>query len=578
MKRRFRIWVSIIVIIAVVAISLLAYYLIKVNGRKYEIAQIKEYNYFILKKDNSYGVIDKNGNTIIEPSYTEIKIPNPENDIFVCYQGEDIAILNNQRQEIMAQYEKVEPIRLKNIASDLMYEKTVLKYLENGKYGLIDLSGKKVTNAIYEELDSLPYKEGELLVKQDGKYGVINIKGNEIVKNEYDSIAVDGYYTDENSYKYSGYIVSRTTDQGYRYGYIDYKGSLLLETEYNELERITDIEDNENAYLIGAKNGQYGVIKNKDNILNNEYQSIRYDKSNDVLVIEKSKKYGIAKLDGQIIVPVEYNQIDITGIYLYAQNTQGTTVYNGNGTEANVDSDVAILETGNEKYRIRINNKIGSKYGVIDDEGKQLIEEKYNYIEYLYEDYFIASSENSKLGVINKKDEIQIQFECDSIQRIKDTELIKTVVNQTTTRMYKKDMMLACEMQNANIEVKGNYIKIYNETDTKYFDKQGNEVTNKEVYPNNLIFAAKNEQGKWGFVDKSGNVVVDYQYDNVTEINEYGYAGIKQEGKWGVINQNGEIILKPSYELQDEVNPIFMGVYHKLTYNFGEFYFEDLST
>ena len=575
MKRRFRIWVSIIVIIAVVAISLLAYYLIKINGRKYEIAKIEEYNYFILKKNNNYGVIDKSGNIIIEPSYTEIKIPNPEKAVFVCYQGEDIVILDNQKQEIMAQYEKVEPIRLKNIASDLMYEKTVLKYLENGKYGLIDLSGKKVTNAIYEELDSLPYKEGELLVKQDGKYGVINIKGNKLVKNEYDSIQVDGYYTDENSYKYSGYIVSTTTDQGYRYGYIDYKGSLLLETEYNELERITDIEDNENAYIICAKNGQYGVIKNKDNILNNEYQSIRYDKSNDVLVIEKSKKYGIAKLDGQIIVPVEYNQIDITGIYLYAQNTQGITVYNSNGTEANIDSDIAILETENDKYRIRINNKIGSKYGVIDDEGKQLIEEKYNYIEYLYDDYFIASFENGKLGVINKKDEIKIQLECDSIQRIKDTELIKTVVNQTITRIYKKDMTLACEMQNANIETNEEYIKIYNETDIKYFDNQGNEITNKEVYPNNLIFAAKNEQGKWGFIDKSGNIIVDYKYDNVTEIN--GYAGIKQDGKWGVINQNGEIVLEPSYELQDELNPIFMGIYHKLSYNFGEFYFEDLN-
>lgn len=577
MKRRFRIWVSIIVIIAVVAISLLAYYLIKINGRKYEIAKIEEYNYFILKKNNNYGVIDKSGNIIIEPSYTEIKIPNPEKAVFVCYQGEDIVILDNQKQEIMAQYEKVEPIRLKNIASDLMYEKTVLKYLENGKYGLIDLSGKKVTNAIYEELDSLPYKEGELLVKQDGKYGVINIKGNKLVKNEYDSIQVDGYYTDENSYKYSGYIVSTTTDQGYRYGYIDYKGSLLLETEYNELERITDIEDNENAYLICAKNGQYGVIKNKDNILNNEYQSIRYDKSNDVLVIEKSKKYGIAKLDGKIIVPVEYNQIDITGIYLYAQNTQGITVYNSNGTEANIDSDIAILETENDKYRIRINNKIGSKYGVIDDEGKQLIEEKYNYIEYLYDDYFIASSENGKLGVINKKDEIQIQLECDSIQRIKDTELIKTVVNQTITRIYKKDMTLACEMQNANIETDEEYIKIYNETDIKYFDNQGNEITNKEVYPNNSIFADKNDQEKWGFIDKSGNVIVDYKYDNVTEINEYGYAGIKQNGKWGVINQNGEIVLEPSYELQDELNPIFMGIYHKLSYNFGEFYFEDLN-
>ena len=58
MKRRFRIWVSIIVIIAVVASSLIAYYLIKVNGRKYEIAKIEQYNYFILKKNNNYGVID----------------------------------------------------------------------------------------------------------------------------------------------------------------------------------------------------------------------------------------------------------------------------------------------------------------------------------------------------------------------------------------------------------------------------------------------------------------------------------------------------------------------------------------
>ena len=55
------------------------------------------------------------------------------------------------------------------------------------------------------------------------------------------------------------------------------------------------------------------------------------------------------------------------------------------------------------------------------------------------------------------------------------------------------------------------------------------------------------------------------------------YFPVYTNGKWGVINQNGEIVLEPSYELQDEVSPIFMGIYHKLTYNFGEFYFEDLS-
>lgn len=575
MKRTFRIWVSLIVIIVVAAIIAISYYFIKQNSRKYEIAKIENYQYFTLKKNDTFGVIDKNQNIIIEPNYTDVKIPNPEKSVFVCYQGDDITIFNEQKQEIFTEYEKVEPIRLKNIASDLMYEKTVLKYTENGKYGLIDYSGKKITKAIYEELDSLPYKEGELLVKQDGKYGVINIRGNKLVDIAYDQISVDGYYTDENKYKYSGYIVSDTTEEGYRFGYVDYQGKGILEPEFNELERIVEIEDDKNVYLIAAKNGQYGVVKNTENIINNEYQSITYDSKNQVFIIEKSKKYGIAKLDGQVIVPVEYNQIDITGIYLYAQNDQGTTVYNSNGTEANIDADISILDTTNERYRIRINNEIGTKYGIIDNEGKQLVEEKYNYIEYLYDDLFIASSENGKLGVINDKDEVKINLECNSVQKVGNTDLIRTVTDQTT-RIYKKDMTMACELTGATVTEEDNYIKIYNNDETKYLDKEGNELKNTDVYANNSIFATKNEQGQWGFVDKSGNVVVDYQYDRVTEVDEYGYVGIKKDGKWGVIDSQGQVILEPTFDLQEEIDPIFMGTYHQVTYGFGEFYFEDL--
>ena len=196
------------------------------------------------------------------------------------------------------------------------------------------------------------------------------------------------------------------TEEGYRYGYIDCEGKMILKPEYNELSRITEIEDNQNVYMIGAKNGQYGITKNEKNLVNNEYQSIRYDSVNNVLVVEKSKKYGIVNLDGKLIVPVEYNQIDITGVYLYAQNEQGTTVYNSNGTQANIDTNVAILNTSNEKYRIRINNENGTKYGVIGKEGQQIIEEKYNYLEYLFENYFIVSNEKSKLGIIDDKENL----------------------------------------------------------------------------------------------------------------------------------------------------------------------------
>ena len=50
-----------------------------------------------------------------------------------------------------------------------MYEKSVLKYSKDGKYGIINFNGKKITNAIYEEIDTLQFKEGELLVKKRRK-------------------------------------------------------------------------------------------------------------------------------------------------------------------------------------------------------------------------------------------------------------------------------------------------------------------------------------------------------------------------------------------------------------------------
>ena len=414
--------------------------------------------------------------------------------------GDNTKVLNERKEEILTDYQNVEPIQLQNISSDLMYEKSVLKYEQDGKFGLIDFEGKEITKPIYESIDGLPYKEGELLVKQDGKYGVINIKGNKLVDIKYDKITVDGYYTSENNYKFAGYIISNTTDEGYRYGYINYNGKLLLDSEYNELSRVIGIEDDKNAYILCAKNGQYGITKNDEKLIPNEYQSIEYDESNKLFTIEKSKKFGIANLDGNIIVPTEYNQIDITGIYLYAQNSQGITVYNSDGTQVNIDRNIAILNTSNEKYKIRIDNSNGTKYGVINDESEQVIEEKYNYIEYLFDNYFIASNEQSKLGVIDDDDNVKIELNNDALQKIEGTNVIQaTTTADSTTRLYSKEMTQVCEMTNANVEVKENYIKISNELDTKYFDKDGKELNNTEVYPNNTLFKIRWKMGSCKF-------------------------------------------------------------------------------
>ena len=129
-----------------------------------------------------------------------------------------------------------------------------------------------------------------------------------------------------------------------------------------------------------------------------------------------------------------------------------------------------------------------------------------------------------------------------------------------------------CEMTNAIIEVKDNYIKVYNNTETKYYDLDGKEKQNTEIFPDNKIYA-KSQDGKWGFVDKNGNVVVDYIYDKTTDLNLYGYAGVKLGDKWGVVNSDGEVILEPTYTINTLVEPDFIKEYYKVTYGYGEFYY-----
>ena len=304
MKKKYIVMIVIVLLIMIAIAGWFVYKQIEKNGKEYEIEKIsvENYEYFILRQDGKYGVINKVGDIVIDPEYKNVIIPNPQKAVFVCYdENNDTKILNQNGEQLFSEYAKIEPIRLKNIASDLMYEKNLLTYQQDEKLGLINLEGEVIAKPIYESIEGLPYKEGELLVQLEGKYGVINNKGNYLVDPEYDQINVDNYTTEEEGYKHAGYIVSNTTENGYRYGYVDIDGNVLLQPEYTEVSRITNIKDNDNIYLIVAQNGQYGLFKNQEQIIGNEYQSISYNSESNTLTLEKTKRYGVANLDGEVV-------------------------------------------------------------------------------------------------------------------------------------------------------------------------------------------------------------------------------------------------------------------------------------
>ena len=577
MKKKNIVMIVIVLLIIIAIAGWFIYRQIEKNGREYEIEKInvQDYAYSILRQEGKYGVINNSGDVVINPTYTNVIIPNPQKAVFICYdENNTTKVLNQNDEQIFSEYAQLQPIRLKNIASDLMYEKNLLTYKQDDKIGLINLEGEVITNPIYETIEGLPYKEGELLVKLDGKYGVINNKGNNLVEPEYDQITVDNYTTEEEGYKRAGYIVSNTTEDGYRYGYIDIDGNVLLEPEYTEISRITNIKDDNNIYLIVAQNGQYGLVKNQEPIIKNEYQSISYNSESNTLTLEKTKRYGVATLDGEVIIPTEFVQIDSTGIYIYATDVDGNvTAYKEDGNPAEIDSNVYILNTENENYQIKIDNTQGSSYSILNQAGEQITKQNYSYINYLYDNYFIVSVTGGKVGVINDKEEPVIEIQYDSIEKVEGTDYILTRLSQnSSTQLYDKNFKQLCEMTNAIVKKEDNYIKIYNDTETKYFDLEGNEKQNTDIFPDNQIYA-KSKDEKWGFVDKSGNVVVDYIYDKVTDLDSYGYAGIKLDGKWGVVDANGKVILEPTYTFNVQTEPQFIKDYYRVEYGYGEFYY-----
>lgn len=565
MNKKIR-WIIIgIVAVIIIAISIMA--IMNEVQLHYKVEEISEYNYFTLEQNQKYGVIDKNGNIIIEAEYEAVQIPNPSKAIFVCVKEYnentkeyETVVYNEKKEVLLSNYKNIQSISIYTNVNSTPYEKSVLTYKENGKYGLINLEGKQITKPVYDEISSINYKEGTFLVKQNELEGIINMKGKVIIKCEYESVTSDNYYSENGNNKQAGFIVSKKTEDGYRYGYANYRGTIILNPIYTQLERVTEIANEKGVYFIAFKNGQAGLLKNNKEILNYEYEDIQYNVLGSIFVTKRNGKYGAVNQEGTTVLYPEYDNVYTGGMYLNALKDKDIFIFdlNGNKIETN---EVSKIKTENANYYITIDKN--NKYKVVDSKDNIIIDKDYTYIEYLPGDYFIVERD-SKNGIIDSNGKSVIELKYDSISRINETDILQMETNKNIA-LYNLNMKEIVSMDNAIVkEVKDekSYILLYSDTDFKYLDKEGNILTSQNLFENNTLFA-KNINGKWGFVDKAGNLKVQNDYELVTDFNKYGFAGIKKDGKWGSINQNGEVVQEPTYDLKRNI-PEFVGKYYRV--------------
>ena len=569
-----KIIISSVIIIAVIGIIV---GIVLANNKKpsleYQLETVSSIDYMLYSNNNKFGVINRNGDVLVQANYDEIQIRNPSKPVFICkynYNPEScqysIKVLNDKSEQILYQYVIVEAICLNTDVSNIPYEKSVLKFQDKGKYGLIDFQGKVILKPTYEEISSFDYNEGLLLVKKNGKVGIININGAVVVKEEYDLIESDAYYEEGAEYKKSAYLVANKNGETYKYGLLNHKGEKILDVKYEQIARIANNEKDDNIYTVAIADHKAGFYKNSQNIIPNEYDDISYEQSNNCLILEKDEKQGIADFSGKNLLEIKYDNIYISGKYINAQKEQNVEIIEFTTMQqVDIEGIVGLSDTVSPKYAVAITND--EKYKIYSKEKNEVAKGQYDYLEFLFENYFIKA-DDQKYNIIDSSGKNMLKRNYSSIQKIPNSNIVQATYGNKIDLI--EDNKVIITFSDANILLDEKYITISSATDITYVSYSGEVIDNCDIIDRPMY--AYKEKGKWGFKKKDGTIIVNAQYDLVTEFNEYGFAGIKLDNKWGVLNSEGTVILEPTYEI-DSDTPSFVGKYYQYDNGYSEPYY-----
>lgn len=392
---------------------------------------------------------------------------------------------------------------------------------ETGEYKTKALNSKNeeiLTN--YEQIEAIQntdetnkvwYENNVLRIKKDGKYGLINKEEKELLSAQYDEIvALKGI---KNSLKIK---------KDGKYGIVNTEGKVILETKYADITNLGN--DDKAGYIVKNEEEKYGIISYLDTqVLETKFENIEKIYGNDMYVIKEGGKQKLIDKNGNTILSDGFNEIKEilknkeNGIIFVKDGKYGVMKLTGEITIAPIYEELKEAKEG-----ILIAKK-DNKYGIVDLTNTPKIEFKYASINYNEKaDIYIIEDENVNCNIINNNFETKITG-------------ILSEIN----------------------EEKG-YIKLRVEDQYKYYNFKFEEKSSSEVLTSNTIFLSKKD-GKYGFVDKEGNVIVEYIYDDATEQNLCGFAAIKRDGKWGSIDNKGNVVIEPTYNLDNYLLIDFIG-------------------
>ena len=466
--------------------------------------------------------------------------------------------------------------------SELQTKAVALRYFPvytNEKWGVIDSSGNIIINPEYDEYIVIPDNSKGLFIctinvdYANNKYEtkVLNEKNEELFTN-YDLVEPIENYDESNNLWYATSIL-RVSQDG-KYGIIDTNGTQLVACQYDSITALKGVDNS----LLTEVDGKYGILDNVGSvIIENQYEAIepisnRYEEG--YIVTDENGKCGVINFTRTVALENEYDDIKNVygnGKYYIVQEGNAWKVVDTEGN-AYLDGEYEDIVSVNGENAIVVND---DKYGVVQiADGSSVISVNYDSITYGTGNNYIVEN-NSKYGIINTNKERLVDFNYSNIIYRSDANFYEATNDDYTSDLLDTD----CNVRLSNViiselNIDKGYIKVRENDQYNYYNFRFEQRSSNEVLNTNTIFLSRNEEGKYGFVDKNGNVVVNYIYDDATEQNDYGYASVKQNGLWGAVDSRGQIAVSPSYNLENNVLIEFIGKWH-LGQDLNLYYFTD---
>ena len=496
-------------------------------------------------------------------------------------------------------YEKEPKLNIKKIIGVLVAIAVII---------MVIISINKLLNQ--DEEQNKVAKQGYFTAYKDNKWGVINCKGEEVIPCQYEE-----YITIPDESK-DVFLITYDVD----YNNNTYKTKALnssgkeLYTDYEEVIAIDNFDEAQNLWyeknvLKVKKNNKYGLINFEgDELLECQYDDIYSLKGTDnSMIIKKGENVGLVSDVGDIIIKPEYKQIIALGnnykdgyIVVNNDNKKGIINFYKEQLLDNIYDEIGQVELGklytvkqdgilkvlNQNKEVILENKFDEvidiegqsiickkdgKVGVINTSAEQKIPFEYDELTKIWDDNYIAKK-NEKYGVINISNEEKVPFEYGSIIRREGTDFIEADKTPTETNVFDKNFKLQLTGIISEVNIENGYIVIRTGSEQKYYNFKFEEKKSSEILKDNTLFLSK-KNGKYGYINKEGKVVVDYIYDDAKEQNEYGYCPVKQGNVWGVLNKDGNVLKTPSVNLENNLIINFIGNWHlseDLTMNYYE--------